>query len=251
MRICAHCSLDLDDTMFDRTGKGGYLRKQCRPCLLQTARIKYAAKRDAIGLPRFVPEHSLDKKTCTVCKESKPRDEFHLIRRGLMARSSRCKACGKAQTYEWRAKNRATAAKIQRDYRNRHPERVKAAVDAWLAANPDYERERSSRRAKQNPEIHAARARAHRLKKTRCEVAAILNSPCAYCGGVATEIDHVVPLSRGGGNEMTNLAPACRRCNSSKGNRSLEEWNEFRRTRTRDAVPPGTAKEVDYGDTDS
>lgn len=46
---------------------------------------------------------------------------------------------------------------------------------------------------------------------------------CQYCGGDADSIDHVVPRSRGGGEEWDNLVAACRRCNSSKRNRTPAE----------------------------
>lgn len=36
--------------------------------------------------------------------------------------------------------------------------------------------------------------------------------------------DHVVPLSRGGTNDESNLVCACLPCNSSKSDRFLEEW---------------------------
>lgn len=48
--------------------------------------------------------------------------------------------------------------------------------------------------------------------------------PCAYCGARADTIDHVLPLVRGGTNYEGNLAPACRRCNSSKSGRTVIEW---------------------------
>ncbi len=41
----------------------------------------------------------------------------------------------------------------------------------------------------------------------------------AGCTGIATTADHIVPRSKGGGNEMSNLRGACRHCNSSRGNR--------------------------------
>lgn len=46
---------------------------------------------------------------------------------------------------------------------------------------------------------------------------------CRYCGRGATEdgvrlhIDHKVPVSRGGTNEMSNLVTSCQRCNLGKG----------------------------------
>jgi hypothetical protein len=51
---------------------------------------------------------------------------------------------------------------------------------------------------------------------------------CWYCNCLLTEKtsswDHVVPLSRGGSERPSNLVAACRRCNSSKGNKTIPEW---------------------------
>lgn len=48
---------------------------------------------------------------------------------------------------------------------------------------------------------------------------------CAYCNlNKATSIDHVLPISRGGNNNIENLLPACVSCNSSKGSKLLKEW---------------------------
>jgi 5-methylcytosine-specific restriction endonuclease McrA len=46
---------------------------------------------------------------------------------------------------------------------------------------------------------------------------------CAYCGGHATTIDHVLPRSRGGGNSWLNTVAACGRCNQRKGDRTPSE----------------------------
>lgn len=47
---------------------------------------------------------------------------------------------------------------------------------------------------------------------------------CQYCQGSFDTIDHVIPLTRGGDNMLTNLVPSCRSCNSSKGMKLLSEW---------------------------
>ena len=51
------------------------------------------------------------------------------------------------------------------------------------------------------------------------------NNSCQYCGktGGNLTIDHVVPRSRGGGETWENMVVCCARCNSRKGDSSLEE----------------------------
>ncbi len=46
---------------------------------------------------------------------------------------------------------------------------------------------------------------------------------CAYCGGVATSVDHVIPRSRGGQHTWENVVAACRRCNHVKSDRAISE----------------------------
>jgi hypothetical protein len=48
---------------------------------------------------------------------------------------------------------------------------------------------------------------------------------CQYCGaGGNLTADHVVPMSRGGTHDITNLVACCLPCNSKKSNRLLCEW---------------------------
>lgn len=68
---------------------------------------------------------------------------------------------------------------------------------------------------------------------------------CEYCGAdgwvewegptpsgwirlVEITVDHVVPVTRGGTEDLANLVWACRSCNSSKGDMPLAEWPGYR-----------------------
>lgn len=54
---------------------------------------------------------------------------------------------------------------------------------------------------------------------------------CAYCDEIIEgqpDPDHVIPLSRGGSNSITNIVPACRACNTDKSDHSLAEWEVSR-----------------------
>lgn len=75
----------------------------------------------------------------------------------------------------------------------------------------------------------ARKLKGERLKKIKNTM--IANSPgiqCHYCGkglnrGSLT-VDHVVPLSAGGAYGLSNIVPACCRCNGSKGSKSYGEF---------------------------
>jgi len=42
---------------------------------------------------------------------------------------------------------------------------------------------------------------------------------CRYCHAIATQIDHVVPIARGGSDDPTNLVACCARCNEQRRRR--------------------------------
>jgi hypothetical protein len=58
----------------------------------------------------------------------------------------------------------------------------------------------------------------------------LLSGPCVYCGIIATTVDHITPLNRGGNEVESNLVQCCKYCNSSKSDKLLTEWNESRVT---------------------
>ena len=61
---------------------------------------------------------------------------------------------------------------------------------------------------------------------------------CFYCGRPVHEAaqpiqdsltrDHLIPLSRGGSNDIGNIVPACFNCNRLKGTMTIEEFRESR-----------------------
>lgn len=55
---------------------------------------------------------------------------------------------------------------------------------------------------------------------------------CWYCGVTLNPfsdfvVEHIMPLCRGGEDEIENLAPSCVMCNQDKGAKTLEEWRPF------------------------
>ncbi len=56
---------------------------------------------------------------------------------------------------------------------------------------------------------------------------------CAHCGKSFRkedlDIDHILPKSLGGGNDIHNLQALCKHCNRSKGNKMNDSISDFNR----------------------
>jgi 5-methylcytosine-specific restriction endonuclease McrA len=83
------------------------------------------------------------------------------------------------------------------------------------------------RRGGYRPERRSVRDRVYgpawvRVRDTALRLA---GHRCAYCSRSAATGDHVVPHSRGGARwDLRNVVAACAGCNTSKGDRTLQEW---------------------------
>lgn len=67
-------------------------------------------------------------------------------------------------------------------------------------------------------------ARAKLLRSFRAAVWAKTDGDCWYCCKainpfVDFTMDHVIPVSRGGRDELDNLVPCCKKCNNTKGSK--------------------------------
>jgi 5-methylcytosine-specific restriction endonuclease McrA len=136
----------------------------------------------------------------------------------------------------------------------RNPEKARAAMRRWRAAHPeehnadtrlDYLNHREERLAqsaayhRDHPEVGRARFENRRARKraadgsfTPAEWLALVErygGCCAYCGAQGRlEVDHRIPLSRGGSNRIENILPACRSCNARKHQMTEEEFRARR-----------------------
>jgi 5-methylcytosine-specific restriction endonuclease McrA len=130
---------------------------------------------------------------------------------------------------------REMLAEKMRLWRAENPEATRDMKRKWRAENPEAMVEEGRRmRAKhrlnilaKNQNRRALRARAPGTF-TAAEFVALCaahNNRCAYCGcDSKLTVDHAMPLSRGGSNNIENVVPACGSCNSRKGTRTVEEF---------------------------
>lgn len=128
-------------------------------------------------------------------------------------------------------RNRAGANRRFKRFAARNPERIRKN---YLAT---YYR-RIEREGRNFIRIANHKRRAHILNNGGSHTADELrqlyedqHGRCAYCGislhGEYHE-DHMRPLSRGGSNDIENIALTCEACNLSKHTKTFEEWKAMR-----------------------
>jgi 5-methylcytosine-specific restriction endonuclease McrA len=84
-----------------------------------------------------------------------------------------------------------------------------------------HERQRNSEKKARNRQNHTVRLRRDALRQQF----AAFDSNCCYCGSAdRIVIDHFIPRSKGGPHVLTNLVPACHRCNTSKRDHDPATW---------------------------
>jgi 5-methylcytosine-specific restriction endonuclease McrA len=211
MKTCTKCKTVKSESEFFK-GRMGKPRSWCKACD-QAANLEYCRanknrakvwrtnrrlknKGKAHGVPR-----SDVLKTCPTCKTAKPEINFGRDRGRGDGLATECKACRLA----YRLANKGRLKTWNRELR--------------LANQQRYALYRTQRRAKLAGALST-------LTPVQWEaILELYGNSCAYCGkpGKMT-VDHVVPVSRGGGTTPDNVVPACKSCNSSKGARTPQEW---------------------------
>jgi 5-methylcytosine-specific restriction endonuclease McrA len=121
----------------------------------------------------------------------------------------------KEREKQYRKENKETLNEKSRRYQKDNAEKIKERQRQWRKDNPE--------------KVKAAKHKRRALKKsspghcTTEQLQARLDyhdNRCVYCGSAENiEVEHKIPLAKGGSNWPANLAPACGSCNRSKGDR--------------------------------
>jgi 5-methylcytosine-specific restriction endonuclease McrA len=156
----------------------------------------------------------------------------------------------KARNAAYREANRETLRAKGREYaaanRGRlkaqyaaNPEPAKERARRWQLANAERVRQKNRNWREANPDKYREHMRLGRSRRrarlaslpdyviTTGDVRRLLAGPCAVadCANTDIQIDHIIPIARGGSHGIGNLQPLCSSHNQSKGARL---WIEFR-----------------------
>jgi len=117
---------------------------------------------------------------------------------------------------------RAKEREVRRREYERDPQRFLTSQKEWREKNP--ERARLYVRVS-NQKRRIAGAGTSFTREQWLAVVEAHGGRCAYCGADGPlEIEHRVPLCRGGTNDISNIVPACRPCNRRKQKKTDAEF---------------------------
>jgi 5-methylcytosine-specific restriction endonuclease McrA len=215
-KTCTRCDQWLPFGAFDkkRAAPSGH-RAECKQC---------RSKR-SIALAMLRPPPTGTHKTCNTCKQLKPYEGFPKANESRDGRSTECRACRNAGR-KARHEQRIVADPTYR-------ESVATRARAWYRDNPERGKERAMTWYRANPARVTARRESRRAREMNAEgsfteqewrdLCAHYGNRCLCCGasGVMTA-DHVIPLARGGSNDISNIQPLCRHCNATKHTKATD-----------------------------
>lgn len=137
---------------------------------------------------------------------------------------------------KWREANPERKREISAQYGERHRERLNAKQRERSRSpeRQEFMRGYLRKHREANPDLyrtytHNRRARSlaggvHTSEEWLAKIDEF-NGRCAYCASSEDLTrDHVVPLCRGGSNQISNIVPACNSCNSRKNRLTGEEY---------------------------
>lgn len=214
-KTCARCKRELPATneFFCYNG-APRLRSHCKECDNAAAR----SKRNRVPTP-----YRGDERRCSACKTYKPANLDHFSTGQDSRRlSSRCKACINAAHAAHRAANPTTYGLATKRWNARNAERNRETRRAYRRARPEISKVADSRRRALKKGCGGSFTAGEWHAKVEQ-----YKGRCHWCGTKVKgklHADHLIPLSKGGGNTIGNIVPACQSCNLSKWNKMPSEW---------------------------
>lgn len=236
---CSKCKEWKDGSEFtqDKARKDG-LRSDCKTCQAIKRKAKYQVNREQQiekvkayrnQRPEWVKEYNQ--------AHYRNNHQYHLDRsrkykeenRAIVIEKGRQRYNDNREKYNeqskfWQRKNRAKMAPKNKLYREAHKPQIKALKKSWDIRNRDKAIQYTNKRRfsiKANGGNYTV--------QEWLDLCGFYNNICLRCGIHAKDTpqsklspDHVLPLSKGGSNDISNIQPLCLSCNIAKHNRIID-----------------------------
>lgn len=235
-KACSKCGQVKQLSCFSRhngskSSKSGY-RASCKSCDVEYNRRYRQANRDAVNRRKreWAAANPQKKAAMDATYRQKNKDK---IRANFLIWAEKNKERLKEKNREYRLANADAKKEKDRLYAKAHPEVNAAASRRYRKNNPEKVKEIQKKYQSKNPEIRVnirakrrARINSGKYLVTNREIKLLRKMQCLYCGLPGGQIDHVIPIARGGEHRIGNLAPACRSCNAQKNRSFIMEWRK-------------------------
>lgn len=146
----------------------------------------------------------------------------------------RCRTCGKIASKKWYTNNKERHKVMRENWVANNRDRLHELQRNWYNKNKELHLERSKRWSADNLDLKALYRRQRRAKIKKAKGFATLEQlqariayfgfQCSYCPGPYEELDHAIPLDRGGTNWPSNIRPSCQPCNRKKHTKTVWEY---------------------------
>jgi 5-methylcytosine-specific restriction endonuclease McrA len=165
-------------------------------------------------------------KTCTKCGQTKSVELFYKGNGYKGGYRPRCKSCfnqaSKDKKSEYYLSNRPEILQKVSRYRSENVLEIASKRAKWRSLNSEKTSLYSYKRRakfKENGTFLITAKEIDKLKSLNCFA-------CGKSGQI--QIDHIIPIARGGRHSIGNLLPLCSKCNLSKNKKTFMEWRIFK-----------------------
>lgn len=199
IKICKKCGkmLIANSINFHKKKNGRYgLRAECKKCYNEYSTKYYQDNKDSVN-------ERMNKYNKTYYQDNK--EKF------------------KEYNEQYYQDNKEERKKYRKEYYENNKEACKEVTKRWCANNPDKVFNICQRRREKEQNQGDGIS-----KEQWLEIMTFFNWKCAYSGETLSKdnrsIDHVIPLDKGGENEIWNLVPMLKNYNSQKHTKDMLEW---------------------------
>lgn len=217
-KVCTQCKTEqpLDNFSINKALKSG-LSSFCKSCAAIRRKVQYEKNGDRI---RELKKGTMER---TKKKRREYQQQYYYSNREHNVQKAK----------EWREAHPGHSSAYNKEYYKTHKKENKERTSNYRKNNPEKVRQIKADYRKNNPEAvqkHHMTRRARKAQNgvfevSKKELQRLMKGPCVSCGSMERiNIDHIIPIARGGAHSIGNLQPLCKSCNSSKIDKTMTEW---------------------------